>query len=76
MIDEVLDRAENGPTWLQQPALAEIMQNAMLNLYAHLYKLWAYVIMPNHVHVLLRPKPSGVTSPVARSRRSVRLQNG
>lgn len=61
MMDEVLDRAENGPTWLRQPAIAKIMQDALLNIYAHLYKLWAYVVMPNHVHVLLRPKP--VTPP-------------
>src|SRR5882762_6649576 len=47
MIDEVLDRAENGPTWLRQPAIAEMMQDALLNIYAHLYKLWAYVVMPN-----------------------------
>jgi hypothetical protein len=26
MIDEVLDRAENGPAWLRQPAIAEIMK--------------------------------------------------
>jgi putative transposase len=57
MMDEVLDRAENGPTWLRQPAIAKIMQDALLNIYAHLYKLWSYVVMPNHVHVLLRPKP-------------------
>ena len=33
------------------------MQNALLNIYSHLYKLWAYAVMPNHVHVLLQPKP-------------------
>jgi REP element-mobilizing transposase RayT len=56
MLDEFLDRAEYGPTWLREPAIANMIQDALLNTYAHLYKLWAYVIMPNHVHVLVKPK--------------------
>ncbi|HXD31930.1 MAG TPA: hypothetical protein VN643_12490 [Pyrinomonadaceae bacterium] len=58
MLDEVLDRAEHGPTWLRQPKIADMIQNALLVIYAHLYRLWAYVVMPNHVHVLLKGKQS------------------
>ena len=29
----------------------------MLERYANLYALWSYVIMANHLHVLLKPKP-------------------
>lgn len=58
MLDEFLDRAAYGPTWLREPAIADMIQDALLNIYAHLYKLWAYVIMPNHVHVLVKPKPA------------------
>jgi REP element-mobilizing transposase RayT len=56
MLDEILDRAAYGPTWLKNPRIAEIVQNTLLQVYAHLYKLWAYVVMSNHVHVLLKPK--------------------
>lgn len=58
MMDEFLDRAAAGPTWLREPAIANKMQDALLNIYAHLYKLWAYVVMPNHVHVLVKPRPA------------------
>lgn len=56
MLDEFLDRAEHGPTWLRQPKIANMIQNALLDIYAYLYRLWAYVVMPNHVHVLLKGK--------------------
>ena len=56
MLDDFLDKAADGPMWLRQPAIAEMIQNTLLNIYAHLYKLWAYVVMPNHVHALLKPK--------------------
>ena len=56
MLDDFLDKAVDGPMWLMQPAIAEVVQNALLNIYAHLYKLWAYVVMPNHVHALLKTK--------------------
>lgn len=37
---------------------AMLDKNALLSKYATLYKLWAYVIMANHIHFLLTPKPS------------------
>jgi putative transposase len=55
-IESVLDRPSEGPLWLKQPKIAGMVQNALLKRYASLYVLWAYVVMPNHVHVLLRPK--------------------
>jgi putative transposase len=59
-IDGILDKAETGPVWLKNTAIAELIQNALLKQYAHLYVLWAYVVMANHLHVLLKPK-EGVT---------------
>ena len=56
-IDRILDKAETGPVWLANPEIAESVQNALLEVYSHLYKLWSYVVMSNHVHVLLKPKP-------------------
>jgi putative transposase len=56
-IDRILDKAETGPTWLAIPEVADMVQKAIVEGYAYLYKLWAYVIMANHLHVLLKPKP-------------------
>ena len=57
MLDDFLDRADAGPMWLRESTIADMVQDSLLNRYGHLYRLWAYAVMPNHVHVLLRPKP-------------------
>ena len=52
--DEYLDR-DKSMKWLSDPRVSRIVQD---NLYHHAgakYSLWAYVIMPNHVHVVLQP---------------------
>lgn len=63
-IDAILDRAENGPRWLGQTEVAAVVEDAVLRRYAELYKLWAYVVMVNHLHVLLRPKSIVSTKPL------------
>lgn len=55
-IDSILDRASVGPRWLGIPEVATIVEQALVARYADWYKLWAYVVMVNHVHLLLRPK--------------------
>lgn len=58
--DEYLDKVEQTDSslsrqWLSDSHIATIVRD---NLYHHAgtkYSLWAYVIMPNHVHVLLKP---------------------
>src|SRR5437870_12195984 len=55
-VDTILDRASSGPLWLGDKRIAELVQDALVNRYAGLYFLWAYVVMANHIHVLLRPK--------------------
>jgi putative transposase len=57
-IDATLDKATSGPLWLANAEIASTVENALLSKYATLYKLWAYVIMANHIHFLLTPKPS------------------
>ncbi|NOT63841.1 MAG: hypothetical protein HOP19_26800 [Acidobacteria bacterium] len=54
--DAILDKAEEGPLWLKEKAIADLVQETLLSKYAELYTLWAYVVMANHVHVLLQPK--------------------
>ena len=55
-LDRVLDAAKSGPLWLRDPKIAECCQFTMLH-GAKLgrYELLAYVVMPNHVHVLMQP---------------------
>ena len=55
-VDKILDRASSGPLWLSDGRIANVVQDALVNRYARLYYLWAYVVMANHLHVLLRPK--------------------
>ncbi|MEK6320441.1 MAG: transposase [Acidobacteriota bacterium] len=55
-MDDILDKAEHGPVWLKEPSIADLVEDALLRRYQHLYRLWAYVVMANHIHVLLQPK--------------------
>ena len=55
-MDAVLDKAKTGPLWLKEIEIAQLVQQALLERYAHLYTLWAYVVMANHLHVFLKPK--------------------
>jgi len=52
-LDEWLD-AGHGSCLLQQPAIRKIVTNALVHFDGQRYELTAYVVMPNHVHVLLR----------------------
>ena len=56
VLDRYLDSARTGPRWLADPEIAAYAEEAVLR-GAELghYVLYAYVIMPNHVHVLLYP---------------------
>ena len=55
-VDSILDRATSGPLWLGINEVASLIQESLLERYAQLYVLWAYVVMANHVHVFLKPK--------------------
>lgn len=56
-VDAILDSAKDGPLWLKQSEIASMVQRTLLERYAKWYALWSYVIMANHIHVLLQPKP-------------------
>ena len=56
-MDRLLDEARSGPVCLRQPAIADmvveiIRHNAEV---LNRYDLHAYVVMPNHVHLLISP---------------------
>src|SRR5437867_3300642 len=56
-MDRILDRAATGPRWLSEPAVADAVANVILEQESkwHMYDLAAWVIMPNHVHLLINP---------------------
>jgi putative DNA methylase len=56
-MDRLLDHPKSGPLFLRQPEIAEIV---IASLYDgerrfHRYELHAFVVMPNHVHLLVTP---------------------
>ena len=55
--DERLARSSSGPFWLRDPQVASMVEQALLygETARRLYVLHAWVIMPNHVHVVLEP---------------------
>ena len=59
-MDRYLDEARSGPTWLQRKEIASVVAQSIR--YAehelHFYNLHAWVIMRNHVHLLVSPRVS------------------
>jgi putative transposase len=56
-MDTALDSAATGPLWLQNREVASGVRDVLVQGAQEwgLYDLRAWVLMPNHVHVLLRP---------------------
>ena len=52
-VEEYLDRG-SGKAWLRYRRVALIVQDALLHFDGERYRLYAWAIMPNHVHVLIR----------------------
>jgi putative transposase len=51
-LEEYLDRGL-GECWLRRPAVARLVENALRFFDGDRYRLRAWAVMPNHVHVLL-----------------------
>jgi len=56
--DRALDRHASGPTWLRHPQIADLVAHAILigDDERQFYQLRAWVVMPNHVHLLILPQ--------------------
>ena len=56
-LDRLLDDAKTGPTWLRRAEVASMVEVAMVYGQDGLrhYELHAWVIMSNHVHLLVTP---------------------
>jgi len=55
-IEKYLDRGY-GDSFLTRPCVGQIVQDALLHFDGQRYALLAWVVMPNHVHVLVSPLP-------------------
>jgi len=55
--DRCLDRGSFGPLWMKDPRVADCVAQVLRSGAAErqLYELAAWVVMANHVHVLMRP---------------------
>ena len=65
-MDKYLDSG-HGRCWLAQPEVADLIVNAMQFHAAQRFDLHAWVIMPNHVHAVLRPRPDWTLSQILKS---------
>ncbi|MEO6423479.1 MAG: transposase, partial [Candidatus Nitrotoga sp.] len=54
-IESLLD-AGHGACWLEQPVVANIVEDALLHWDGQHYRLLAWCVMPNHVHVLVETR--------------------
>jgi REP element-mobilizing transposase RayT len=56
-MDRILDKSTSGPLLLRQPEIASVVVAALFAGHCkfHRYELHAFVVMPNHVHVLVTP---------------------
>jgi putative transposase len=55
--DRILDHAQSGPLWLNEPPIAECVVSRLRELHRRkLFCLQTYVLMANHVHLLLEPQ--------------------
>jgi REP element-mobilizing transposase RayT len=57
-MDRLLDHATSGPVFLRQPEIAEMVIRALSDGEQRFerYELHSFVVMPNHVHLLVTPR--------------------
>ncbi len=53
--DEIMDKAASGPTWLTRPEIRSVIYDKLCYDDVLKYRLDAFSIMSNHVHVVFRP---------------------
>jgi putative transposase len=53
--DKLLDNSDYGPKWLGERGVAEIVKNTIHYYDEKKYHLICYCIMPNHIHMVIKP---------------------
>ena len=59
--------AGHGDCWLGEPEIAKLTADALRFFAGHRYVLHAWVVMPNHVHVVVHPTPPHTLSSILKS---------
>ncbi|MBN2602024.1 MAG: transposase [Candidatus Marinimicrobia bacterium] len=54
-IDNYLALCQKGPKYLSNPDVANIVSDSLFIMNSIQYELYCYCIMPNHVHILIKP---------------------
>ena len=67
--DKELD-AGRGACWLGRPEIAELVEAALLHFDGERYRLLAWCIMPNHVHVVVEPSADNPLDRIVQSWKS------
>ena len=65
-VDKYLD-AGHGECWLKQPGLADLVAAALRFHQGQRFDLLAWVVMPNHVHAVVHPRPGWTLSKIVQS---------
>lgn len=65
-LEDFLDKNQ-GCCWLKQTDVAEVVAGALRFFDGERYRLDAWVVMPNHVHVVFWPMPNNTVSEIAQS---------
>lgn len=68
-IERHLDQGE-GAHYLQEPPIAALVESALYHFDGERYRLLSWVIMPNHVHLLLTPHTTHSLTEIMRSLKS------
>ncbi len=68
-VEALLD-AGRGHCWLAKREVAELVANAIRLFAGERYALFGWVVMPNHVHAILWPKPGYTLSEILHSWKS------
>ncbi len=53
--DNFIAKLIKSPEWLRNPQIANIIKNSLFYKHKKEYDLICYCIMPNHVHILIKP---------------------
>lgn len=56
-VEAYLNR-RHGACWMKRNEVASVVQNALLHFDGSRYDLYTWCVMPNHVHVVVRPQPA------------------
>lgn len=52
--EDLLDEGGTGPTWLKKEEIADLVEESIHYRNSELYDLYAYCIMPNHLHLIFK----------------------